>query len=110
MHDRITRGSGNVYADLGIELSPEEEVKIAIAAEITRVITARGYTQSEAAAIIGAHQSKVSRISRGLISGFSAERLMFYLLKLGMNVDIRTSESECRVGRLVVTPAVAVAG
>ena len=58
----MARGSGDIFADLGIELSGEDKVKIEIAAEITRVIQSKGYTQVKAAAVLKTYQAKVSRI------------------------------------------------
>lgn len=103
----VTRSSGDVFLDLGVNLSPEDRVKIVIAHEITRVIVAKHLTQVQAARIMGTDQAKVSRISRGLLDGFSAERLMAFLLALGIDVKINTSESRGPVGKMTITPLVA---
>ena len=88
----IIPSSGNVFRDLGIQLSAEDEIRIEIAKEITRVINARGYTQTQVAKIFGTDQAKVSNIVRGKLSGLSVERLLKYLLSLGVNVDVHLSE------------------
>lgn len=98
----VTIGSGDVFLDLGITLTPEEKVKLAIAQEITRTVNVKGYTQAKAASIIGTDQAKISRISRGLVDGFSAEKLMTFLLLLGVDVDIHTSNSVEKTGRVTV--------
>jgi predicted XRE-type DNA-binding protein len=106
----VTRGSGDVFADLGISLTSEDRVKIVIAHEITRVIVAKKLTQVQAAKVMGTDQAKVSKISRGLLDGFSAERLMAFLLSLGIDVNINTSESAESVGRISITPLLAAVG
>lgn len=106
----VTRGSGDVFLDLGIELSPEDRIKIVIAREITRVIVAKSYTQVQAAELMGTDQAKVSRISRGLLKEFSAERLMVYLLALRIDVNMNTSDAGDRVGRMTFTPLRVAAG
>ncbi|MBX4932179.1 helix-turn-helix domain-containing protein [Rhizobium bangladeshense] len=90
--ETIVRSSGNVFRDLGIELTPEDEIKIEIAREITRVIQMREYTQKQVAELLCTDQAKVSNIVRGRLSGFSAERLLRFLLSLGVNVDVHLSE------------------
>lgn len=90
---QVVPSSGNVFRDLGIEISAEDEIRIEIAKEITRVINSRGYTQKQVATIFGTDQAKVSQIVRGRLSGMSVERLLKYLLSLGVNVDVHLSEA-----------------
>ena len=90
---QIVHSSGNVFADLGLTLTAEDEIKIEIAREITRVIQARRYTQTDVARRLGTTQARVSEITRGRLAGYSAERLFRYLLSLGVNVDIHLSDA-----------------
>lgn len=99
----VVRGSGDIFADLDLALSQEDRVKLEIAREITRVIVAKGYTQTDAAKIIGADQAKVSKISRGLVADFSIDRLLTFLAALGIDVNIRTSNAKSPRGRMTVT-------
>ncbi|WP_431323218.1 helix-turn-helix domain-containing protein [Rhizobium sp. YTU87027] len=92
-NERIVQSSGNIFADLGLDLSPEEEIKIEIAREITRVIVARRYTQSQVARLLGTTQARVSEITCGKLTGYSAERLLRYLLSLGVNIDVYVSDA-----------------
>lgn len=92
-NDRIVQGSGNVFADLGLELSPEDAIKIEIAREITRVINARRYTQADVARLLNTTQARVSEITRGRLTGYSAERLFRFLLSLGVNIDVYLSDA-----------------
>lgn len=89
---QIVRSSGNVFEHLGLELSAEDEFKIEVAREITRIIIARNYTQKQVAKIFGTDQAKVSQIVRGRLSNISAERLLRFLLALGVNMDVHLSE------------------
>ena len=85
----IVRSSGDVFADLGIALDPAERAKLDIAVAITRSIVDRGMTQTEAARLLGTDQAKVSSITRGRLEGFSFGRLLDFLMRLGMDVDIK---------------------
>jgi len=112
----IVHGSGNVFHDLGITLTAEDELKIAVAREIVRIINLRGYTQKHVASIFGTDQAKVSQIVRGKLTGHSVERLLKYLLALGINVDVHLSEAHRKrddgfhAGTVKVHPALAACG
>ena len=81
-------GSGNVYADLGFADSVEMQAKARIVAEISRIIQVRKMTQIEAGELLGIDQPKVSALLRGHFDGYSQERLIGFLTKLGMDVEI----------------------
>ena len=83
------RGSGNVFADLGLENADELLVKADLAIAIKKEIRARGWTQVEAAKRAGLTQSDVSRIGKMNTDGFSQERLQNALRRLGVDVEIR---------------------
>lgn len=98
---KVLRSTGNVFADLGLPSSPEDMLKVNIAHAITTTIRKRALTQVAAGEIIGADQAKVSALLRGRLSGFSVERLMTFLLKLGRDVDITISrEHKNREGKV----------
>lgn len=92
--DAVTFGSGDVFADLGLEITPEERVKILIARQISRAIVERGLTQVAAAAVLEIDQAKVSNITRGRLAGFSVERLMKFVAALGWDIDIEMRPSK----------------
>ena len=85
---RFVKSSGNVFTDLGVELSREDYLKIEIARAITNTIKHRGLTQAKAAEIVGTDQPKISAITRGQLDDFSAVRLIDYLLDLGRDVRL----------------------
>lgn len=101
---RVTRGSGNVFADLGLPNPEERLAKAELALAITRAIKERGLTQREAAALMGIDQPKVSHVLRGRLADFSTERLMGFLTGLGRDVEIvvRPAPKSRKRGRLHV--------
>ena len=98
----VTFGSGDIFADLGLEITPEERVKILIARQISRAIVERGITQVEAAKALEIDQAKVSNITRGRLAGFSIERLMKYVAALGWDIDIEMRPSTKERGQVRV--------
>ena len=105
---RITEGSGNVYADLGL---PDPEVALAkaeLALRIKAVIEQRRLTQVEAAKLLGVDQAKVSALIRGRLSGFSTDRLFRFLNALGRVIEIvvRPGYSRARLRAIDKAPRV----
>jgi predicted XRE-type DNA-binding protein len=78
----VTRGTANVFADLGF---PDAETHLLKAQLVTRMrdlIAAEGLTQAEAAARMGVAQPDVSRLLRGRFRDYSVERLNRLLVAL----------------------------
>ena len=84
----FTPSSGNVFADLNLPEADDLLAKAELAAKIIAEIQRRRLTQSQAAAILGIDQPKVSALKQGKLSGFSIERLMRLLLVLGRDIEI----------------------
>jgi predicted XRE-type DNA-binding protein len=82
------RGSTNVYADLGYKSADEMLVKAQLVTTIAEILTARGYTQTKAAALLGIPQPKLSKMLRGQFRGFSERKLIDCLTLLGRDVEI----------------------
>ena len=85
---RVTRGSGNVFADLGLPNPEERLAKAGLASEIERIIRERGLSQANAAKVLGIDQPKISALRNGRLSGFSVERLIRFLNALDRDVEI----------------------
>lgn len=85
---QFTPSSGNVFADLNLPQADDLLAKAELAAKILAEIQRRRLTQSQAAAILGIDQPKVSALKKGKLSGFSIERLMRLLLVLGRDIEI----------------------
>lgn len=78
--------SGNVFADLGFQDAEERLLKAKLATKIAQLIEKKGWTQTQTAERTGLDQPKVSRLLRGQLSGFSADRLFAVLNRLGHSV------------------------
>lgn len=84
----IVPSSGNVYRDTG-HANPEEAMaKAELAILIAETIKRKKLTQKKAAELIGVDQPKVSAIIRGQLSGFTIDRLLRFLIALGIDIII----------------------
>jgi predicted XRE-type DNA-binding protein len=100
--------SGNVFKDLGLSEAPELLAKARLAHRIGQLIEKRRMTQTQAAALLGIDQPKVSALVRGRLDKFSIERLCDFLRAFGCDVNIRVSRKKKRAhapGRLTVSVA-----
>ena len=95
-------GSGNVFADFGFENPKKANAKSDLALLIREIIKRRKLTQAQAAKLMKIDQPKVSRITRGLLSEFTIERLMNCLIELGCDLEIKPT-----LGK-VTTPSIHV--
>jgi predicted XRE-type DNA-binding protein len=84
----VVMGTGNVYADLGYGDSDEMVIKAQLVTKIAEIIKRKGLTQTEAAALLGMPQPKLSNLLRGQFRGVSERRLMDCLTRLGRDVQI----------------------
>ena len=84
----VTRGSGNVFADLGFEDAEERQVKAALTRQIANRIKAFGLTQIQAGTRLGISQPDVSKLMNGRYTGYSADRLIAILNALAVDVEI----------------------
>jgi len=92
MNERITRGSGNVFEDLGFENPSEHRTKADLALQIIRIVEDRKLTQGHAAKLVGATQPDISKLKGGQLKGFTLDRLFSFLLKLDMSIQIRVTK------------------
>lgn len=86
--ETITRGTGNVFADLGYADADERQTKLRLASAINGVIARRRLTQAAAAERLQINQPKVSALANYKLEGFSVERLMTFLTALDQDVEI----------------------
>lgn len=89
-HASVTKGSGNVFRDLGFsdEESAELLLKSSLLQAIQETIRERKWKQIEAAAQLKIDQAKVSKLLSGQMAGFSIERLVHFLSLLGQDVEV----------------------
>jgi len=85
---KFESSSGNVYKDLGFKDAEAMLAKARIVAEIVRIIRARRLTQTAAVKILGLSQPKISALFSGQFQGYSQERLIWLLNRLGCDVQI----------------------
>jgi predicted XRE-type DNA-binding protein len=74
--------------------------KAVLAKEIARILKDRGLTQTEAAYIIRDAPSQLSLMVTGKLRGFSVERLIRTLTRLGRDVEIRIRPARGRAGKV----------
>ncbi|AVO34786.1 helix-turn-helix domain-containing protein [Ottowia oryzae] len=82
------QGTDNVLMDLGFDDAEELTAKAALALKLNTLIDQRGLSQTEAAAITGMTQPKVSQVRRYKLQNISLERLMQALVSLDQQVKI----------------------
>ena len=102
------RGSGNVFADLGLPDADAHLVKAGLVSRIDDIVRKRGMTQTETARLLGLSQPDVSRLLRGDFREYSLERLFRLLIALGRDVDIIIRQPRSATGgklRIAATEA-----
>jgi len=90
---RVKKGSGNVFADIGIPNPEEALAKAEIARRINHMLADRKVSQVEAGKILGIPQPRVSDLARGRLGKFSLEKLIDFAKRLGNDVEIRIRPS-----------------
>lgn len=85
---KVEEGTTNVYADLEYPDADELLVKARLASKIDDIIKQQQLTQTEAAAILGLPQPKLSQLLRGQFRGISEAKMMNCLIRLGLDVQI----------------------
>ena len=86
--ERITEGSGNVFADMGLPNSEQELLKAQLTLQIYSLLKDSGKTQAEIGKILGVQQPQVSLLLRNRSGNFSVGRLMEFLTALRQDVEI----------------------
>lgn len=101
----VRRGSGNVYADLGLPDAEKLKIKTGLVMEIRKATRSLGLTQQEAAKRMGITQPKVSDMMRGDFSNLSERKLMDCLTRLGYDIEIKVRPAKAEVGHLMLAAA-----
>lgn len=84
-----TVSSGNVFQDFGLPNPEEARAKSELAMAIAAIIKENNWSQQQAAELMGIDQPKVSKITRGLLSEFTIERLMKFLNNLSYDIELK---------------------
>ena len=85
---KITRGSGNVFKDLGFENADELQAEAILAYEIHTILKRRKLSQRQAAKLLGLDQADVNKLVNGRYTGFSLRRLVNLSNKLDRDVEL----------------------
>jgi predicted XRE-type DNA-binding protein len=85
-----TRGSGNVFRDLGFGKAEAENLKLrsALMLRIEEAYQRRGMTQAEAAPVLGLTQPRLNALLKGKIGLFSLDALVNVAARAGLNVRL----------------------
>jgi predicted XRE-type DNA-binding protein len=97
----VQRGSGNVFADLGLVDAEKLKIKTGLVIEIRKAMKIHGLTQQEAAKKMGLTQPKVSDMMRGDFSNLSERKLMDCLTRLGYDIEIKVRPAQAEIGQLM---------
>jgi len=91
----VTKGSGNVFRDLGFseQKSAELILKSSLLQALQETIRSHGLKQVEAATRLRIDQAKVSKLLAGQMAGFSIERLVHFLSLLGQDLEVTVRNS-----------------
>jgi len=87
-NEKIHRGSGNIFADIGLAFPEKVQARAEIMFLIAEIIKKRGLTQKQAAKLLGIPQSKVSCLVNGKLRMFSLDHLFQLMNALGNDVEI----------------------
>jgi predicted XRE-type DNA-binding protein len=100
----IEKGSGNVYADLGLPDSENMLIMAQLVTKIAEIIHQRRLTQAQAAKLLRLTQPKISRLLHGEFRGISERRLLQCLTRLGRDVQIivKQTPQQRAEGRLTI--------
>ena len=102
---RVTEGSGNVFADLGLPNPEQELLKARLTLQIYTILKGSRMTQVEIAKILGVQQPQVSLLMRNRAGNFSVGRLMEFLMALRQDVEITVRPTRKEHGALSVISA-----
>jgi predicted XRE-type DNA-binding protein len=102
---RVTEGSGNIFADLGLPNPEQELLKAQLTLQIYKILKDSGMTQVEIAKILGVQQPQVSLLMRNRAGNFSIGRLMEFLTALRQDVEITVRPTRKEHGALSVVSA-----
>ena len=104
---KFVRGSGNVFADIGLPNAEEHLLKAELVAKLDDLIKGRKLTQTAAARLLGVGQPDLSKILRGHFHDVSVARLLRFLLAFDHDVEIvvRRKKGRSQPSRLTVSAA-----
>ena len=102
-----SKGSGNIFTDLGIPNAEEHQLKAALVVQLKRLIAERGLSQVSAAKLMEMKQPDLSKLLRGQLKLVSVEKLLRMLTAFDQDVEItvRPHRKRGAAGRITFVPA-----
>jgi predicted XRE-type DNA-binding protein len=85
----LTRGSGNVFRDLGHANADIEQLKAILAAEIIKALDREALSVRAAQGRTGIAAADFSRIRNADLGRFTVDRLMSIINRLGSRVEVK---------------------
>lgn len=85
----VTRGSGNVFRDLGYKNADVLQFKAILAAEIIKALDRDGLSVRAAHGRTGIAAADFSRIRNADLGRFTVDRLMSIINRLGSRVEVK---------------------
>lgn len=87
----LVRGTGNVYADLGMKDAEARQLRAILAGEIVKALDTGQLTVRAAEAMTGVAAADFSRLRQAKLKGFTIDRLMAILERLNCDVQVMVS-------------------
>lgn len=84
----VTRGTANVFADLGFPDAVERQAKLRLAYALNQLLVRRRLSPAATSRLVRVTRAQVSAIRRYKLAGISVERLMTLLTALGQDVHV----------------------
>lgn len=101
----ISRGTANVFDDLGYPNAGERQTKTRLALAVNNLLKERKLKQREIAELLHIPQPKVSALKNYRLDHFSVERLLAFLTVLNQDVEImiRPRQAASGTGHIFVS-------
>lgn len=96
-----TKAVKNAYQEMGFRDADEMLLKAKLAMKIAESLRKRGWSQQQAAKVLGMTQPKLSRMLRGQFRGISEIKMMDCLVRLGRGVTILVGPEGRKAARRV---------
>ena len=103
----VTRGTANVFVDLGFPDAVERQAKLRLAYALNQLLAARHLTPIDTAKVLGVTRRESAALRRYKLAGFSLGRFMNLLTALDRDVEIviRSKPRSRKAGRISVVRA-----
>lgn len=96
---KITRGSGNVFADIGLPNAEELSIKSQLAINLELFMKRHKLTQKQVAEMVGSDQPTISKVLRGKLHLVTTDRLLAWHKKLDQDVRLTITDRFKKSGR-----------